>query len=369
MKKILLLLLSCLIIAGCTKNNESDPNVHTFFDKGDLESFMRPLIENGTLQFDTDSTDNPYAKDAGIEYTSYKYNGGNWNLNYSEQIENNKKAYFLYLYDAPNNVTPNAILSLSTGDKLQESSLYVLDANGVELSLTMDRNADGAVGCMAVDSDGNTKECTPEQLIIGANEQAKMSTLLYEFLSTNNVDLTKTQLNFYDQVDISNITRDAVPAWTGENPIPDMLEIASTKNEYQGNTTETGSSFSYNDGTNIIFISYNESEDGKTLWFQATPIGSNQREIQVVSAAYTDVNSDYIPGIVDFSTENHKYSCQQIVGNIKNGLMCSFNDGDNFRTATDEETDKAKVAITTAQQVFTDLGSDFDTYFNLDNLK
>lgn len=374
MKKIFSIIMCILLLTGCSKTGnstvtENDPSNHTFLNNVDLESFMHPLTENGALTKTGDSEGDEFAKERGIVYTDYIYNDGNWGFIYTEQSRDGKKLTILDVYDAPLGTSSNVILSMSTGDSGSGTSLQVQGVAGGTFNLTMDRKNNEVVGCVAYATDYSEKECTDEQLKAGAIAQEKMSTILSETLTKLNVDLTKTNINFYENVNITSITNDTIPVWSGENPIPEMEEKASKNTNYVKSETSEGYSIYYSNDLNNVSIEFKIFDKNPYLYIQLTPIIEGERYAVILSATYSGYESNFPSATVSFSTENNKYSCEQSAGNSDDTLRCNYSDGTNFIQANDEQVGLAKEAIVVVRQLFTDLGVDFDKYFNLDNLK
>lgn len=85
------------------------------------------------------------------------------------------------------------------------------------------------------------------------------------FLILNNVDLKKTNINFYDDVDIFQYTIDAVPSWNGLNPIPEIEQMASTKAGYYKNQTDDSVVLAFMEESSYVDIEYSSDESTSTF--------------------------------------------------------------------------------------------------------
>lgn len=78
MKNNIFVLIFFLLLSGCSTEtvNDVDRGDHVFIEKVDLDSFMLPLLQNGSL-INIDGTQN--STNEYKEYGAYIYDGRGWN--------------------------------------------------------------------------------------------------------------------------------------------------------------------------------------------------------------------------------------------------------------------------------------------------
>lgn len=383
MKKIIMLVVVCLLLAGCKTVTTTPEDVKVqckdkiFLNDLELKNNFHPLTQ--TKAFNLLSSNDDLQEEDDTEttkYWNYELNvKKNYSLAYTEEINQGKEITNLYISnyasDSRWKQTYSSDLQLTKDGENQYVYLGVY-YKGYEISSTMDREDNKPTTCIAFNLKENYEEsedCTIEQIGAVLKQQEVMSTLLKYILTENHIDLSEIGIDFYDDVDISDFTVDVPPVWSRRNPIPKMIEEASKKMDYTYSSENREMYIHFVEGNKAYDISYYQDPDYKTYNFLVEITFKDSEEVAIFEAWISPLGYDKGRPRVYFVSQNGEHHCNQYLGNMDTALACqsTSSDGDFAETNLNDIVDAIDTVLQ-VKELFTELGVNFEDYFQMKNL-